>query len=219
MADEKNENYEPVRETCLSLYERGQFSPLSLLESLMDVPGVPMHDPVHHYIMPCTLLALAAREKKQDITVLEEWLKIAETRARSVLPGFCGWWGCCGSAVGCGIFASIVMNASPKQELHWATINAYTSRCLASIASVGGPRCCKRTSYLSLKAAIHEAPELLGINLGPEPSPVCTWSPYNDDCRKEGCPFYSAEALTVERNLRKVQFAFLSPEATQEGQK
>ena len=194
-------SYDGITELCLERLGAETLTALELLEELMDCPGVPMHDPVHHYIMPATLLTMAARSAGMDSEALRAKLGIAEERARKVLPGFCGWWGSCGSSVGCGIFASVWLEAGPKKEEHWATCNALTSRCLAEVSSVGGPRCCKRTSYLALRAAVREAPHLLGVDLGPAPEPVCTWSAFNQECRREACPFY-AESVVREGAIK-----------------
>ncbi len=183
-------SYDVITDTCLDSLDNPEMTALPLLEKLMNCPGVPMHDPVHHYILPATLLTVASRKAGLDREALAQSLRTAEERARKVLPGFCGWWGSCGSAVGCGIFASVWLGAGPKKEEHWAQCNAFTAACLSSVASVGGPRCCKRTSFLSLTAALREAPSLLGIDLGPVPAPLCHWSRFNQECRREGCPFY-----------------------------
>lgn len=184
-------SYDHITEACLKAFDAEDITPLELLETLMDRPGVPMHDPIHHYIMPATLLCLAARSAGKSREELAKNLAEAEERARKLLPGFCGWWGACGSAVGCGVFASVWMGVSPKKEANWAQINAFTAKCLQNVASVNGPRCCKRTSYLALQAAIQAAKELFGLNLGEAPEPSCTWSHFNRECKKDACPFYA----------------------------
>lgn len=202
-------SYDGITELCLERLGAETLTALELLEELMDCPGVPMHDPVHHYIMPATLLTMAARSAGMDREALRAKLNTAEERARKVLPGFCGWWGSCGSSVGCGIFASVWLEAGPKKEEHWATCNALTSRCLAEVSSVGGPRCCKRTTYLALRAAVREAPALLCVDLGPVPEPVCTWSSFNHECRRNACPFYEEgrgnEGAVKHRHLLAVK--------------
>lgn len=200
-------SYDGITERCLELLDAKELTALELLEELMNTPGVPMHDPVHHYIMPAMLLTMAARSVGMDREALKKKLNTAEERARKVLPGFCGWWGSCGSSVGCGIFASVWLEAGPKKEEHWATCNALTSKCLAEVSSVGGPRCCKRTCYLALRAAVREAPALLGVDLGPEPSPVCTWSAFNQECRREACPFYAASVVAEGAKAHRHLFA------------
>lgn len=185
--------YDGVTQAALEAFESKDLAPLELLEKLMDTPGTPMHDPIHHYIMPATLLVLAARRTNASREELAEKLAQAAERARKLLPGFCGWWGACGSAVGCGVFASVWLGASPKQETHWATANRFTARCLGKVASVDGPRCCKRTSFLALGEALAAARELMDLDLGEPVQPTCSWSAYNKECRQNGCPFYHKE--------------------------
>lgn len=187
-------SYNSVTQAALQAFEQKDLAPLELLEKLMDTPGTPMHDPIHHYIMPATLLVLAARAARISKEALLDKLAQAEERARKLLPGFCGWWGACGSAVGCGVFASVWLGASPKKEAHWATPNKFTARCLSQVASVDGPRCCKRTSFLALGEALVAAKELMNLDLGGPIRPECSWSAYNRECRQSGCPFYHKEA-------------------------
>lgn len=194
-------DYDLVTSTCLEEYARPEATPLGLLEKLMDLPGVPMHDPVHHYIMPAMLLTMAARSRGLGQERLKELLETAEQRARKLLPGFCGWWGACGAAVGCGVFASVWTGASPKIEANWAKVNQFTARCLGRVASVDGPRCCKRTSFLALTEAIPAARELLGLELGEAPDPACSWSAYNRECRQDGCPFYHRDKARAHASL------------------
>lgn len=196
-------NYDHITLAALDAFDANPV-PLDLLEALMDRPGVPMHDPIHHYIMPATLLSVAARKNRKTRDELKRMLAIAEERARKLLPGFCGWWGACGAAVGCGVFASVWMDTSPKKEENWAQINAFTAKCLDRVASVNGPRCCKRTSYLALQAAIEAAKGLFDLDLGEIPQPRCSWSHFNRECRKDGCPFYEdGKSVRIHTHLRQ----------------
>ena len=64
-----------------------------------------------------------------------------------------------------------------------------TSLALGNIAEVGGPRCCKRNAYLSLKTAIKFVEETYGILLE-DTDEKCEFSHLNQQCIKERCPFY-----------------------------
>ena len=50
---------------------------------------------------------------------------------------------------------------------------------LESIGKVGGPRCCKRDSYLAILAAIDFAADYLNVHMG-KTMPVCTRSKQNN---------------------------------------
>ncbi|WP_181040373.1 DUF5714 domain-containing protein [Desulfobulbus oralis] len=179
-----------IIQTCMQRCAEGKTALLDTLECLMDLEGVPMHGPVHHFIVPAALLTAAAKQSGLAAEILEQKLHTASQRAEKVLPGFCGLWACCGAALGCGIFASVWLEANPHQEQHWGTVNLFTAACLAHVASVGGPRCCKRTSYLALDKAARLAPERLGVGVGVFSKPACRRNESNKACRKEGCPFY-----------------------------
>jgi len=143
---------------------------------------------MHHFLVPAVLLtcyhnAVGNREK------LAERLDVAEKRAARGLGGFCGFYGNCGAAVGTGIFISIVTGETPLTVNSWRQANMMTARALKAIAAKGGPRCCKRNTYLALGEAVDLVRIELGITL--EKSEVkCRFSEYNRECKGEECGFY-----------------------------
>ena len=49
--------YDDITKKCLEIFDDGQSLAVDeILMQLMDLPGVPMHDPFHHYIMPAASL-------------------------------------------------------------------------------------------------------------------------------------------------------------------
>ena len=53
--------YDKIEAACLAAFRaEAKPTPYGLLLELMDLPGLPMHCPPHHYIMPATLLTVAA---------------------------------------------------------------------------------------------------------------------------------------------------------------
>ena len=180
-----------IESACLSAFDAGEKkTALELCESIMDMPGLPMHCPYHHYLIPAVLLTAACMAQGEDRSVLEKQLKTARERAGSIPGGYCGQFGCCGAAVGAGIFACVRQKTTPLSKSGWAAGNEMTARCLKAIASVEGPRCCKRVSYLTLSAAIPAAKELLGIDLGEMPALVCHHHAQSRECRGTECPFF-----------------------------
>ena len=60
---------------------------------------------------------------------------------------------------------------------------------IEEIGELGGPRCCKRSSFISILNAIDFAEEHLGVKM--KKSEVnCTFSGPNNQCIGERCPFY-----------------------------
>ena len=61
------------------------------------------------------------------------------------------------------------------------------------IATVDGPRCCKRVSYLAIEAAVPLAKEVLGVDLGELPKPACTRFAKNAECLHTACPYFPSK--------------------------
>ena len=113
----KDEVFAAMREVCKRIYETGKMIKTEdALMELMNMEGILMHCPYHHFIMPAALLTLAAMEDGKSWEELDQWLSITEERARTVPPGFCGNCGACGAAVGVGIFISVYTGGSPLAE-------------------------------------------------------------------------------------------------------
>ena len=64
-----------------------------------------------------------------------------------------------------------------------------TAQALQRIGEVGGPRCCKRNSYLALQSAVRYVFETKGISLHIGPI-VCSRLSNNNQCIGRRCPFY-----------------------------
>ena len=112
-------------------------------------------------------------------------------RASMVPGGACGTHGTCGAAVGTGIFVSLITGSTPLKKQEWSLANQMTARSLMTIARHGGPRCCKRNSWLAIRTAITFLLERLGVNLPVEGVVRCEFSDINRECLREECPFHT----------------------------
>lgn len=187
----KDEVYQMLKEHCLNVLKEGRRPHVDeLLNEMMSYPEIPMHYPYHHFIMPAALLTLAAAEEGESAEALDEMLETAIARAKNVLAGFCGNYGACGAGVGAGIFLSIYTGTSPHSEDSWQWVNELTGLCLQRISTVQGPRCCKRTAFLSVEEALPYINEKLGLHLSLSGPIVCRFFDRNPDCKKELCPFF-----------------------------
>lgn len=190
----KQEIFDAITETCVQMYRSGEaMTADQALMRLMDLPGIPMHYPYHHYILPAAFLTLAAMEDGSTEETLREWLAAAQERAKMVPGGFCGNCGSCGAGVGAGIFLSVYTGAAPVKRENWNLANEMTGRCLIKIASCPGPRCCKRTLFLSAQECCEYAGEKLGLHLTVSPEIKCHYYSKNPDCLREECPFFEKE--------------------------
>lgn len=192
----KDEIFEEIQAVCLKEYEKETIELSSLAMRLMDIEGIPMHYPYHHYIVPAVLLTAACKKTNRDREELDEMLDIAMARAKNVLGGFCGNYGACGSGIGTGIFMSVFTDTSPMSEKTWQWANEITGVSLQEIAKIPGPRCCKRTGYLAFQAAVPYVKEKLGIELDLDGQIKCKYHERNKECKKALCPFYPQDGGT-----------------------
>lgn len=163
--------------------------PIQIAIATMRNPTVNMHGPEHHFLVPAALIAAYYNSLG---TPGEKAAKIREARRRSqsVLGGFCGFQGACGAGIGAGIFASIVLGATPLSKSEWRLANEMTSRSLAKIARAGGPRCCKRDTFIALKEAAKLANRKMGTKMHVPLKITCTFSRMNEECLGKKCPFF-----------------------------
>jgi hypothetical protein len=162
-------------------------NPLALAESLMNHPSIKMHGPEHHFLVPAVLLA-SYYNKPELVEERASKIQEARRRAKAVLGGFCGSHGNCGAAVGVGIFTSLINDNTPLATEAWKESNRMTARSLSKIAEHGGPRCCKRNSFLAIESAM----DYLAGFISQERKVVCTFSHLNKECKKTDCPYFKS---------------------------
>ncbi len=163
-------------------------NPVRLLEKLMSMPFCHMHGPEHHVMVGAALLT-AYKNAGGDID-LAKVLPEMYSRGKSVPGGACGFWGACGAGISAGMYMSIVTKSTPLADKAWGLSNMMTSRALSKISETGGPRCCKRDSYLTVIEAIRFTEEQLGVKMESD-NITCSRSDMNNQCIKARCPFYS----------------------------
>lgn len=181
---------DPIAALCLEETSR---NPIEILEKLMSQPDCPMHGPTHHVLVGAALLT-AYNNCLPDSSKLDLKEALAEMRERGeqVPGGACGYLGACGASISTGIFLSIVTRNTPFSTDTWRLCNLCTARALEQVALNGGPRCCKRDSYLSVLTAIDFVKENLGVEMV-KPEVHCTRSQINEQCIGKKCPFSPQE--------------------------
>lgn len=187
-----------LEEKCLAIFQNGgtEGAP-EIAEQLLEMPGLPMHSPYHHFLVAAALLTSAALRTGMDESKYRSRLSLAKERAAQVPGGYCGQFGCCGAAVSAGIFASVWQNSAPTKKSGWAEGNRITSLALEHIASVEGPRCCKRVTWLCLEGVLPAIRELLGLDLGEVGDHRCRFHDQNRECLKEACPLFPEESQST----------------------
>lgn len=194
--DELEVYYEQIQAYCLEYYKSTENKNVwEMANDLMDMEGLPMHCPPHHFIVPAVLLTACRKAQDDPVEYLEADLKEANVRAHNILGGFCGLYGTCGAAVGVGIFMSIFTETSPCSVGSWAWTNKATAKSLLAMSEINGPRCCKRNTYIALDEARNIINEYLEIDLEKPDRVVCKYFKNNKECKGKECPFFHPEEV------------------------
>ena len=174
-------------------------NPVAILNKMMSMPFCHMHGPEHHVMVGMALLT-AYKNCGGEIDLKRSLIEM-NSRGSSVPGGACGFWGACGAGISAGMFISIVTGSTPLGKDNFGLSHKMTARALEAIGEVGGPRCCKRDSYLSISRSIDFVKESLGIEME-KSDVVCTYSSQNNQCIGKRCPFSRV-------NAKKKKIAFL----------
>lgn len=176
-------------------------NPLTIARRLMNRPDVYMHGPEHHVLIGASLLTAycnaagetsgrLSEKKDNESIVLETALKEMLSRGKSVPGGACGFWGACGSALSAGIFMSIITKTTPLSGESWGRCMLLTSRILSEIGKIGGPRCCKRGTFISIRETTAFTKEHLGVSMELPDKIKCSFYKNNNECLAGSCPFF-----------------------------
>ena len=163
--------------------------PIHILDKIMSQDFCHMHGPEHHIIAGAALLT-AYRNSGGKID-LEAGLHEMIKRGSEVPGGICGFWGACGAGISAGIFVAIISDSNPLAIEPFRLANSMTSKSLDAIGRVGGPRCCKRDSFLSLLDAVEFVRENFGVKMQTHEF-TCSYSHKNNQCIGTRCPFYAS---------------------------
>ncbi len=170
----------------LCLNEKSK-NPIYILEKMMSLDFCHMHGPEHHVMVGAALLT--AYKNAGGVLDLKKALSEIYKRGKQVPGGACGFWGACGAGISTGMYMSIATKATPLAKEAWGLSNRMTARALNAIGQNGGPRCCKRDSYLAIIEAIRFTGEELNVKM--ESNEVfCSRAQMNNQCIKNNCPFH-----------------------------
>ena len=164
-------------------------NPIEIMNSMMGQHFCHMHGPEHHVMVGAALLT-AYRNAGGEINLHQSLIEMMN-RGKSVPGGACGFWGACGAGISAGMFVSIISKATPLTVESFGLSNLMTSKALERIGTIGGPRCCKRDSFLSILAAIDFVREHFGIEMERQEI-ICNYSAQNNQCIGIRCPFSMA---------------------------
>lgn len=180
----QQEGLEVIRSVCLNSREKDL---IALMNRIRNHPAVPMHGPEHHALVPGVILA-AYRNSGGKIS--QDIISTGINRGSNVPGGVCGFWGCCGAAVGAGIAAALILEATPLKAAERQNALAFTAKILTEIARIKGGRCCQRDSWLALVSASRLSAAFFGRALPAEAVLHCNQYEKNPECIRARCPLW-----------------------------
>lgn len=185
-----NECHTNGMDSIISLcLEETSRNPAEIMDKLMSQPFCHMHGPEHHVMVGSALLT-AYKNAGGDIDLSDALIEMMN-RGKSVPGGACGFWGACGAGISSGMFISIISKSTPLEVEPFALSHQMTSAALGKIGEIGGPRCCKRDSFLSILTAVDFVDKHFGIKME-KPEIICRYSLKNNQCIGKRCPFSKA---------------------------
>ena len=160
--------------------------PIAIIEKMMQMPFCHMHGPEHHVMTGAALLT-AYHNAGGDVDLHSTLIEMMN-RGKTVPGGACGFWGACGAGISSGMFISIISKSTPLTNEPFALSHQMTAKALGKIGEIGGPRCCKRDSFLSILSAVDFVKSHFGIEME-KPEVICRYSSQNSQCIGKRCPF------------------------------
>ena len=163
-------------------------NPIEIVKNIMNKNYINIHGPEHHYLDGASFL-VAYYNTVGNID-LNKALDILAERTIKMPGAMCGYWGICGSTSSVGAALSIIHEVSPLSSSIFYNDNMeYTSSVIKEMSKIGGPRCCKRNAFLSLRMAVEFIKEKYNINMELE-DVTCEFASKNQQCIGIKCPFH-----------------------------
>lgn len=184
-------------------------NPIEIMNEAMDDKSIYPNGPEHHTLVGASLITAYANAggKNPAGEPLDKTAALEELKRRSlqVPGGSCGFWGACGAAVSAGQAMSVLNGSTPMKREPWAQCQRLTSLILGRIADVGGPRCCKRTGYISVLTAVPYINETLGSGMGLPEEVTCLFYGRNAECLRNECPFFPSAPEDAKAAYRAIR--------------
>lgn len=153
--------YELVKDVALKTKEK---DPLSIAETMMSHPSIPMLGCEHAYITAAAFMTALKNESSLDIKD-KQIIEAMERVKKQAVSGYCGLTGVCGVPIAIGAVFSVILKAGcPKDTETSVTMHA-VARTVNAIANDTGPCCCKSYVRTALSIGFNLAKEFLKVEL------------------------------------------------------
>lgn len=161
--------------------------PIELANLIMKHASFNQYGVEHHEMVAPVVLAALRNTGKTDIT--DGRIKAAIKRGSKIPYGSCGSMGTCGACVSAGAAIALVTNSNYLKDRERNLTLKTTAQSLLKLTELGGPRCCKYSTYVSIQSAWETLTEDLHLDLSPL-TIHCDFQGILKECHFEKCPFY-----------------------------
>ena len=170
-------------------------NPVEIFHHIAKQDFVRIHGPEHHILDGAAILtAFYNAGGNIDLSKsLEELMR----RGLQMPGATCGQWGVCGAVTSIGAALSIIDGTGPlSSDESWGNHMHFTSAALEKLANTGGPRCCKRDTFLAFGEVVEYVNTHYDVTL--EMNEIkCTYSMQNEQCIRQKCPFYKKKIAFI----------------------
>lgn len=163
-------------------------NPFQIFNNIAKNDYMSIHGPEHHILDGASLL-VAYKNAGGNIDINNALQTLKQEGLK--MPGaMCGLWGVCGAITSIGAALSIIDNTGPlSNDGTWGDHMQFTSKAIAKLGEINGPRCCKRDAKIAFKYGVEYINSHYEVKLNYEDT-KCEYSNLNMQCIKERCPFY-----------------------------
>lgn len=162
-------------------------NPIAIANLIMKHASFNQYGVEHHELVAPVILAAIRNTGKIDVT--DGRIKAAIKRGSKIPYGYCGIMGTCGVCVSAGAAIALLTNSNYLKDTERNLTLKTTAWSLLKLTELGGPRCCKFSTYVSIQSAWQTLKEDLNIDLPPL-SIHCDFQGVLKECHLEKCPFY-----------------------------
>ena len=175
---------EIIERVCLNTKSE---NPIDIANLIMKHPSFNQYGIEHHKLV--APLVLAALRNLGKIDISDGKIKAAIKRGNKIPYGGCGTMGTCGACVSAGISMAYLTGSNYLKDKERNLSLKTTAYSLIKLTELGGPRCCKYSTYASILSVWEIIQNDLKIDL-PFLEIKCDFKGKLKECHLDKCPYY-----------------------------
>ncbi len=161
--------------------------PIAIANLVMKHPSFNQYGVEHHELVAAVCLTAIRNLGAQNISGNK--LKAAIKRGSKIPYGACGTMGTCGACVSAGVAMGVLTQSNYLKDKERNLTITTTANALLKLTELGGPRCCKFSTYASIISVWEIATNELVMNL-PALNVKCAFQGKLKECHLNKCPYY-----------------------------